>query len=76
MQSERVIYTDDRGRRVIYACDNDPLCGGQRLYDVDYLECGDFPVDFRSRITAITPQRTEYVYQKRVVIPVNEVTLP
>jgi hypothetical protein len=57
-----------RQERLLSACDDPQLCGSARLYDVNWLSCNDYPVDYRSKTDSYTPSKTQYIYQQRVVV--------
>jgi hypothetical protein len=57
-----------RQERLIYACEDQQLCGSSRLYDVNWLSCFDYPVDYRAKIDSYTPSRTQYIYQQRSAV--------
>lgn len=70
--SNVAMVRDDSGgyrqERHFYACEDPQLCGSQRLYDVGWLTCGDFPVDYRAKVDSYNPSRTQYIYQERVIV--------
>lgn len=61
-----------RQERVVYACESDLLCGAQRLYDVNWLRCSDFPVDSRAGVVEFTPARTQYIYRENLLDPASQ----
>jgi len=70
--SNMALMRDDIGgyrqERLIYACDDPQLCGSSRLYDVNWLRCNDYPVDYRVKTNGYTPSKTQYIHQQRVVV--------
>jgi hypothetical protein len=70
--SNVALMRDDTGgyrqERRIYACEDNQLCGASRLYDVNWQRCYDYPVDYQVRAYDYTPSRTQYLYQRRVIV--------